>query len=436
MKTQALLKALDAARRIGDEESQAKFLTAVVPYLAGQRKSDGIRTAIRLARTFRGQKPRIEILEAIGPHLTESLMREALELATTMWHQEPLSEALAAVVPYLPEELVGKALHATRFLSDKSSLAGALTAIAPHLPGSLKPDAFRQALDAAREVAWPDSRARYLAAIAPHLRPPACDEVWGEALEAAWKAEALTELIPQLAEPLRTEACQKALVYVRDEPLKGVQAISLAALVPLLPESMLSEALRIARNNDHPPSRAEAMTALVPRLPEPLKSHVINEALDASRQIDGRIAYQPDRSRILVALLPHLFEPQRTKELSDALEAARKVEHEATRARSLIAFGPYLPDWLLNETLDSVLVVKNCDFVPWDLANLQSRLCRAPIGRLHSILDRILHFLASRTREDFLKGLSGIVPTIHFIGGDAAVTETAQAVLDAGQSWP
>ncbi|WP_253257685.1 NB-ARC domain-containing protein, partial [Microcystis aeruginosa] len=278
-----------------------------------------------------------EGLRAIGPYLTSILLPEALELARGIRVEDFRARALTGLAPYLPEVLP-EALKATRGIRDEYNRAWALTGLAPYLPESLLPEALK----CARAISDKFSRAEALTGLAPYL-----PEVLPEALKAVRSLEKkavesfekyrLTQNLKELA-PYLPEVIPEALELTKKTD-EDHCPLALIGLAPYLPESLLPEALEIARAIKDEYHRAEALTRLAPHLPESL----LSEALEIARGIGS----ESSRAWALTGLAPYLPESL----LPEALEIARGIGNEYYRAEALTGLAPYLPE-VLPEALE------------------------------------------------------------------------------------
>ncbi|NEQ82672.1 MAG: hypothetical protein F6K26_21240 [Moorea sp. SIO2I5] len=136
----------------------------------------------------------------------------------------------------------------------------------------------------------------------------------------------------------------QALAYVQyiQDPQRRAEALE--ELAPKLPETLLSEALKIARAITDQSDRARALSGLAPYLPE-----ILPEALEAARAITN----DRDRAYALIRLAPQLPEI-----LSEALEAARAITNDRDRAYALIRLAPQLPE-ILPEALEAARAITN-----------------------------------------------------------------------------
>ncbi|NEO22876.1 MAG: hypothetical protein F6K53_04310 [Moorea sp. SIO4A1] len=153
------------------------------------------------------------------------------------------------------------------------------------------------------------------------------------------RAEALKELAPKLPETLLSEALKIARAITD----KSSKARALSGLAPYLPE-ILPEALEVARAITNDRDRAYALIRLAPQLPE-----ILSEALEAARAITN----DRDRADALIRLAPQLPEI-----LPEALEAARAITNDRDRAYALSELAPQLPE-ILPEALDAARTITN-----------------------------------------------------------------------------
>jgi len=192
----------------------------------------------------------------------------------------------------------------------------------------------------------------------------------------------------------------QGLAYARQVPDPWQRAEALEKLAPHLPENLLARALAAARGIRDAGDRAQALAALAPHLPPDERPQVLAQALAAARGIRDA----GDRAQALAALAPHLPPDERPQVLAEALAAAREIGDAGDRARALAALAP--------------------------------RLAELPRPALYPLWDKTLPVLARRTRPDLLADLQALVPVIHALGGEAAITETARAIQDVAHWWP
>ncbi|NEO37419.1 MAG: hypothetical protein F6J90_14225 [Moorea sp. SIOASIH] len=154
------------------------------------------------------------------------------------------------------------------------------------------------------------------------------------------RASVLEKLAPKLPETLLSEALKIARAITNESD----RSRALSGLAPYLPESLLLEALEAARAITNDTDRARALSELAPQLPE-----ILSEALEAARAITNNIA----RAIVLIKLAPQLPEI-----LSEALEASRAITNNISRAIVLIELARHWPE-ILSQALEASRAITN-----------------------------------------------------------------------------
>ncbi|GCA75115.1 regulatory protein AfsR [Microcystis aeruginosa NIES-2520] len=482
---EVLPEALEVARRIGSEEYRAEALTGLAPHLPVSLLPE----AIEIVGAIGNEYHRAEVLTGLAPHLPESLLPEALEVARGIRQEYHRAKALTGLAPYVPEVL-SEALEVVRAIGYEYSRAKALTGLAPHLPESL----LSEALEVARAIGYESYRAEALIGLAPHLS----EALLSEALEVAraigntyHREEALTGFAPlkevsqQQKETDRQQKETERRQQETDRQLKELgrqigglgakfgsfteglalpsealalavareyrYALALTGLAPHLPESLLPEALEIARGIRNEDNRAKALTGLAPYVPE-----VLSEALEVVRAI----RYEYSRASALTGLAPHLPESL----LSEALEVARRIGSEEYRAEALTGLAPHLPVSLLPEAIEIVggiedesrraeALTRLAPYLPEVLPEaleiargIGSEYHRAlalkaltatltPANVDLSFWENALHALGTLTRPHFLETIPNLAPLILHFGGEVALREVYQGIREVSRWW-
>ncbi len=168
--------------------------------------------------------------------------------------------------------------------------------------------------------------------------------------------------------------------WVRGMGAAGIRALAALAAHLAEPERqrLLQEALDAARELPEQgflgSPRAEALAALAPHLAG--HPHLLQRALDAAREIQDPYA----RARALADLAPHLEEPLRLQALQLALDAAREIQDPYARARALADLAPHLAGHphLLQQALDAAREIQDSDDRARALAALAPHLAGHP----------------------------------------------------------
>lgn len=156
-----------------------------------------------------------------------------------------------------------------------------------------------------------------------------------------WRAHALAELSPRLAELGHP---REALAAVRMIENEEYRAQVLARVLRSLPESLMPQALAEAQEITLSWRRAQLVADLAPRLAELGHPH---EALEAMWTIGD----DEHRVEVLMSLIPYLGESL----MPQALAAARELKERGKRAQALAALAAHLPEELKGEVLQEAL---------------------------------------------------------------------------------
>jgi hypothetical protein len=335
-----------------------------LPLLALEGKVMTPVQALTVVRQMPDVERRAKALTAIAAHLPETLMAEALSIAQNLpqWienHLEnPRAAALIGLAPHLPLSLLSMALSATRTTDAGYKRAQVLCALATRLAMLPSPDLIAEAVDIATSIADLEDRAMALSSLAPYLEEPLLTQTWMEIIQKGHShfnfppAETLCALVPYLPELLLSQALE-VVRTIRDERQR---AEVLKQLIPRLPAPLLPQALDIAKTINDGYYCASALADLVPRLPEPL----LPQTLDFARTIaDGY-----HRAYALRMLVSKLTEPLKTQALSEALEAVKAIDSAKSNAdawhfaSALKDLAPLLPESSLLLALD---VARECN---------------------------------------------------------------------------
>jgi hypothetical protein len=372
--------------------------------------------AIAHVRQIPNEFQRAAAIEAVAPHLPEPLAEEVFEWAQALPTEGPRGRALAGIFPYLSQASQEAALAAVRAIAYEPEKAEALERLASHVPQA---DQYQLRVEVAR------IRANM---ITEH--------------RANYKRELVTAIEP-LAEPTRSEVLRLALANIKPHDAL-LRLWLLEAVVPILPDSLLEEALSIAKLqnsadeniDDDSKLRAETITTLLPYLREPVKSQALGEALNAAYSIpegpekslrlvallpyldesEQRVALSQAvtaaesgrnsqrRADALIALLPHVAEPKRTQLRQEALTRTRAIYHPGERAKTLVALVPHLPRRTQTDAFKQI--VSTLDEGHWsehDLSGMLEKVAPGlPSPYRKELINRVLGAAAENGRYVFV----------------------------------
>ncbi|MEH2358993.1 SAV_2336 N-terminal domain-related protein [Nostoc sp.] len=181
---------------------------------------------------------------------------------------------------------------------------------------------------------------------------------------------------------------------------------ALIALIPHLPDTLLSNALEIVRTIQNVFSRFQGLAILATLLPE-----VVPEALETALEIE-------DESTLLRALTS-VVEKLPSELLPQALKAALTINGASSRARALIALVDKLPD-VTPQALKATLEIEDEYFRARVLRELIPHL---PSDLLSNVLDAAFAIQQEVVRNDLLRDLIPLLPE-NLRQGINLVTET------------
>ena len=442
------------ALALQDERARVEALTAVAPHLPDAPRAEALELAQQAALALRDESWRAGVLRALAPHRPDAVYQAALALRDErerVW-------LLRALAPHRPDAVYQAALA----LRDENGRAWLLRELAPHLPDAAyqaalglqvevarvevsgwaaaqlpkaeRAEALQQASQAALALAK-EMQAWSLKTLAPHLP----EVVYQAALalpNEGDRAEVLSTVAPHLPETQQVEALQQALRAALAVPEEWRRVGALSALAPHLPEEVYQAALAVPDEG----TRAGVLSALAPHLPEEVyraalalqseraQAHVLS-ALAPHRpeevyQAALALRYEVEQAHVLSALAPYLPEA--------VSQAALAVKSERTRADVLCALAPHLPAAVYPAALE----LREEWLRVGVLRALASFLASLPPAVLYAHWAAVLVALKGQPRSEALDALAGFVPVIQALGGDAALSQTLQAVEDVCRWWP
>jgi CHAT domain len=253
---------------------------------------------------------------------------------------------------------------------------------------------------------------------------------------AKYQSKAIDALLPYLPSQLLPEAL---IVAGAINNLK-YRKQALSALVQNLSSDLLLQALALTRCIEDTYVCASVLAALVPYLPNSQIPQVVNEALDAARQIQPNsqalinnlhnINWHTEtnpqtesgiyrRAEVLIAIVPHV--PSQVDQIvAEALEAMEQLEYQYYHADFLKALAPYLQ---LDSLTRAIAIIEASD-------NYYRR--QAWIGLVENLPnDLVLHSLVvARNLNDAdvrAQVLTALVPRLPIHIVSEVITEIFQA---------
>ncbi len=346
------------------------------------------RDLANLAR-FLGELNEVEV--------SRKLARRALEAAGGR------SDDLQGILPILPQELLADALVAVSAHGYEPTRASMLSELARRAPDHTLPDLL-QAVGHIRDGLL---RARVIGALAPRLDRPQllkavelCKRIGDEEVSS----ETRDALLPLLPESSLTEALSR----IESKPY-GWQSMELLAYVsPRLPDRLIERALDIACATDDRGIFGEPFRQLGQRLSQ----SQIERALSATARLTSIL----DQTHQLEQLAPHV-----PKELLlHAAEICRGLNEPGKRVLCLSLFAPRMTQYHQEAVLREIVLgipdaAKREDLECWVKAttNVASLLPEALVVEGLATLESIPRTIDNVITADLVaSGLEGLLPSI------------------------
>jgi len=431
---EALQQAITVTFSIARKDTRARTFAALAPYLSPEMLNE----ALQAIKSIDDASDRAMALAKIAPHLSDELSVAALSIAHQLQTSDARAMALSAIAPYLSTTARAKALAdalaAALGISDRYERIVALVDLAPHLPPDLQRRALQEAMTATRSLPNEGARGRALIFLAPHLPADFLADALADVYTISDPMErvpALSAIIPQLPEEPRRRVAEDVLVTASGVASSQQRASILAVLAPVLPASLLDNAMQIAEQISDPYDRTHVLIALLPCEPE--RIHPI--ALHAARAVPDRYR----RASALLELVPHTPPGQRHPLLNEALDAALQVEDDYDRASALSGLAPYLGSQsevenrqqdALRLALDACLEITDPQVRALKLAQLASEWVRLlPPAQSYSLWRRAVAFLRTQPYTRVITDLAALSPVLEQLGADSAASDLVEQLL-------
>lgn len=431
---------------------QGKLVSAFVDYLPEFLAAE----MLREANEIQDEVDRAWTLAALSTKFADpqqqSIMDGALSATLSIEQESTRFQALTEIVKYLPAPLLIQSLESVRIIQNESGRANVLSALI------LRTQDFMH--DSPEEAQSGVGRFFSARAIRSHFMSFSTFiyAVLNRKRNIALPKKRLTDLesrqlIQGSPEWLLAETLEMARGFQEESCCVQV----LIALARKLPKSLQAYALHTAHNLKHGVNRAIVLAALAKYLGKSEREDVLAAAL----RVVLDIKFEVERANALVSLAPYLYYPMLAKSLeaagkmqddynralvlaglaehlplslmNQALSITLAIQDESSRVRSIEALAAYLPDSLLADAFHAVSAIT----VKPNRARLMAMLIgRMPTQQCQEGLIEILHTSEDNIRADLLLDINILVPAIHRLGGEQAIRETAQAIIDTTKWWP
>ena len=405
LSTSLLEISLKIVQEIKEEQLRKRLLLNLIPKLPELIQVNLIEEMLMGVRTIKNDLVLwVNELLVLLPLLSEAyknyFLKKAIAVAQKITNTEEKESILIKLIPHMTDLLLEEILPIARNFENKLLLALTVTQLAPHAPESL----IEEGLEAAQEIKrGKDERGDnniqrhqvgILAGLAPYLTKPMQKKALTVACniqDDIHKVNALAGLAPYLPKSMREKMLREEVLFHRRE---NWQVLAFTELASHLPNSLLEDALEVARKINFKWHKLKVMKVLTQHQPA-----LIEETLATARAIP----IEEGQAQALAELAPYLPENIKCEVLSETLAIVQKISDKQSRAGILNILAPYIAE--VNPT------------------NLYSLWCST------------LHTLARRSRKDLLADISALTPVIVSLGGGEALEEISYAIQDIGQWW-
>lgn len=356
-------KALEATYSIEDTYTHTKLLHSIMEHMPPDTHNLwGEALAVAKHRTSA-----LFTVLAYLPHNMDELWGEALAITCKITEDDKIVRALQIVVLHLPStsrDLWVMTLSTVSIIENERYCAKVIAIITTYLPVDAY-DLWAEILTKALALKEVWAQVEALCAVLEHL-PLEANDLWGKVLFSAYALEdgwprarvlsAMAEHLPPSEYKLLDDV-STAIRAIKDERWRATALVVLAKCLPIdAQQSMLFEALEIARSIKYGFSRGEALSAIAKFLPPDEQRHVFAEALEAICREDN-MWLANNLCKIVEDLPPDMHD-----EWSNVLSAACSIENEMYRVEALRGVVKHLPayrDDLLSMAISTLSTIEN-----------------------------------------------------------------------------
>jgi hypothetical protein len=233
-------------------------------------------------------------------------------------------------------------------------------------------------------------------------------------------------LVPYLPEEERMDTLLRALAAVESLEWEHSRVQALCNMVPYLPQAVLAAAERLKDKRE----QADVLIDLIPYLQESDRADAIKRVLAAVKSMeDNPRSFGEWEASMLAALAP--YQPE------VVLATAEGFKHEHHRVRALVNLAPYMPESVLAEA-ERLTDEEARAEVFGALAGYLSTLLGSTLFARWEVIVSILKGLnrSASYSTDALGFIAELIPVVRALGGEAAQTQTLDAVETVCTWWP
>ncbi len=437
-------------------------------------------SALHALKEERGQ---MWILRVMGQYSSQASFAQLWQAVQQVTQQTWRLRALTTLAPYVPESHFKQFFQLAQDVSELSARLALLETLAGRVPE----DDFAQFWELVNAIGSERERILLMKALAVRVPSDAFGSFW-EAVEKVYAQYPLPELLEALVEHV-PEAYLLRFWEVLEELNNASYQIGIKLQLMLLPRMghLFFEKVLAVRVDELTP---ELIEGLPQDFLEPIlrsvslrwRLKVLDTLLPDNQQGEALAAHfnalplhKKDSNwwaLVLGLLVPDLREEQRVLFLAHLFSSLHTFSSDHARYTLLLNLATHIPQanipalfeviWLLNSAEQQTQVLtafsRTLPSAGWEIMlHLLSgyihatgeidrpllvlkaagpALEQAPPGLLYALLTDIFHRIAQDTRRDALLDLLPLSHALRLLGGDLAVREAFDAVLETGYWWP
>lgn len=447
---QVLAKTLAIAKKVSDEKYCSFALYELVPFLSEKEQNRTMIKALKILEDCSeigdGAKILGMLLSRFSDESLENLLVESFvrfDDSTEIYHDPITLVITTALMNGRNRRLLAiMALTAIKnsnlsYLGDIDS-AMLLYAILPLFKESVQTQILQTILKEIEKTSVIEDQAVSLAYIAQHLEQDECINLLEQAFSKVSRITSEDILISALClvvskSPM--ELVEKAIPIVRRLPSKDYQALAMSLLIPYMDEvnqqKFLVDSFKIAHTLDDEDQKIGIFLLLGPYLTEEMRNQVLT--------VIKRVSSEFNQLVILCSLIPFLSDRESGDVFSQVVDSLKNLSQDWNEFSDCPLWDVKLKKHSLEFLVDPDLVFDESAYLfqilqslATDWISLSIKTGKDPFKEISDVFKAF----ANTPRPNFLTALIAFLPVIKEIGGQEAVEQTAQSILDCAKWWP
>ncbi|MGK7886830.1 MAG: NB-ARC domain-containing protein [Crocosphaera sp.] len=414
----------------------------------------------------------VQLVKSIPYSLKENILEQIISMANGIESDLGKKVAISKLVPYLNNCQLEELLPVVRKLEDKNLLVDIIVKLAPNITNSLLEEGLNAAQIVVEQIRQAETSignkkrdaeeeiSTILMKLAPYFQN--YSDLLTKAIMLARKLKnlnlrthtiaVLSCYLPQsqgdiifqedVLNMIKTDG-ERSSSYKNGRDYLAKEVLN--KIASYLSESLLNNALEIAKTINNSYFRRETLITLISCFPQSeqaslLSQYVLPDNIEkfGPLEVFELIQLKSDLSQLTFL---ELREKLWTKQAIETWEKFTKVD-EVSRKEKLavdtVLLIPYFPEDMLDNVFKTTLIFTtqiNNNTTTSLLELIGVYLSQLSSDRIYPLWCDVVHILARRTRKDFLYDLRALIPVIQSLGATETIEEMAVAIQDVGRWW-